>query len=314
VRRLYTNLLKLVTLLWCCALPQSLNATLIIAVRHNDDLYIASDSVLSHLHQKSAEKYMKCFPASKTSCVAISGFGGADGTIVTTSNQVTFDLRFPQKLEQIATEESPRYQFFSDSVTNILNRFAPVYKSFMDLVETNSYTNHEQFDETDIYFIGYDTTTATFCQSTARFPPIAPYTFTLEKVLIPKSSIRFLGEYGFLSALMRGDDARLKPLKSEALIAALSPPPSADKELQARTICGAILQLYALHIKYSKQYKYDPGLVGPPYVIYRVSTNNATRIYYGNGSATSDETVVDILLCLTVVLLIVGIIIFALRS
>jgi hypothetical protein len=309
-----TRILTLVTVLGCLALPQALNATLIIVLRHNDDLYVASDSMLSHLHLKNSGKYLKCFPASKTSCVAISGFGGADGTIGTTSNQIVFDLRFPQKLDQIATEEYAHHQLFSDSVTNILNRFTPVYKSLMELIATNSVTNHERFDDTDIYFAGYDSSSASFCQITARFLPLPPHDFVLEKIAIPASSISFFGEYGFLSALMRGNDPRLKPLKTEALAAALSPPPSANNDLQAKTISGAILQLYALHTKYSKLYNYDDGLVGPPYVIYQVSTNSVTRVYYGSGLATQDETFLCILLFLIVLFLIIGVIGYAFRA
>src|ERR1700722_18279501 len=218
------QLLMLTILLWCSELPQSLNATLIIAIRQNDALYVASDSLLSHAGEKTSQKYMKCFPAWQTGCVAISGFSGADGDITTTSNRITFDLRFPQQLDRIATQEFDKHQVFHDSATNILDRFEPVYKSFMKLVETNSVTNHERFDETDIYFFGYDPADATFCHSTARFTPVAPYTFTLEKASIPESTISFEGEYGFLTALMRGNDPRIKPLKPKALVAGLSPP------------------------------------------------------------------------------------------
>lgn len=308
------RLSTIILLFWFFVLSPSSNATLIIVVRQNDALYVASDSALSRARQKKADKYLKCFPAGETCCVAISGFAGADGTIETTSNRMTFDLRFPQQLERIGAEEYARHELFSDSVTNILNRFQPVYRSFINLIETNSITNHEPFDETDIYIIGYDTAAAEFCEAKARFRPIAPYTFTFGKVSIPASNVAFKGEYGFLGALMRGDDPRLKPLKSKALMSALSPPSSATKDVQAKTICGGILQLYALHTKYAKRYNYDDGLVGPPYVIYRIGTNNVTRIYFGNGSTNSDKSVVDILLCLIVIVLIVGVIIFSLRG
>ena len=310
-----TQRLLIVTMLfWCSALPQSLNATLIMAIRQNDALYVASDSVLSRTRQRVADKYLKCFPTGETCCVAISGFGGGDGTIETTSNRITFDQRFPQQLDRLGTEEYAKHQLFSDSVTNILNRFQVVYRSFMNLIETNSITNHEPFDETDIYFIGYDTKAATFYQTKARFLPLAPYPFTLDQIRVPESSVSFFGEYRFLSALMRGDDPRIKHLKSEALLQELSPPSSATKDQQAKSICRAILQMYALHTKYSKQYKYDDGFVGPPHIIYRIDTNSVTRIYYGSGSTTSDEDVVAILLCLIVIVLIVSVVVFALHQ
>jgi hypothetical protein len=310
------NLLTLLGLLLCLSWPQTLNATLIIILRHNDDLYVASDSVLSYARQKKSEKYTKCFPASKTGCVAISGYGGANGTIETTSNQIVFDSRFPQKLDEMAKEEQAKHELFSDSVTNILNRFAPVYKSLMELQLSiaNNATNRERFDDTDIYFVGYDSSSTSFCQITARFPPLPPHNFVLERLAIPTSSIHFIGEYGFLSALMRGDDPRLKPLKSAALLRGLSPLPVVSSDLQAKTISDAILQLYGLHTKYSKRYNYDDGLVGPPYVIYRVSTNEVTRVYYGNGLATPDEEFLGILIFLIVLCVIIGAPIFAFRA
>jgi hypothetical protein len=310
----FKELITVVTLFWCGALPQKVNATLIIALRRNDYLYVASDSVLSRDGQKIQDKYIKCFPASETSCVGISGNGGADGTIQTTSNRFTFDLHFPQKLEAIAAEEYAKHQLSSDSATNILNRFSLVHKSLISILETNDYyTNHERL-ETDIYFFGYDISAAAFYKSTARFPPFAPYTFNFRKESFPDSSISFIGEYGFLTGLMRGDDPRIKSLKSKALIAALSPSASADKDMQAKMISRAILQLYALHTKYTKRYNYDDGLVGPPYVIYRISTNDVTRIYYGNGLTTSDENVLGIVVCVIVFVLIAGIIVYALRD
>jgi hypothetical protein len=295
-------------------LPQSSNATLIIVLRHKDHIYVASDSVLSRARKKSAEEYIKCFPASDTSCVAISGFGGADGTISTISNQITFDLRFPQTLDRIASEEYAKHLPFTHNLTNILDSFSSTYRSLMSIVETNGYTNHEQFDETDIYYIGYDPESARFSKFTARFSPNAPHSFDLRTDSIPESTINFMGEYGFLLALMWGNDSRLKQLKSETLTKALSPPLTADTDLEAKTICGGILQLYALHTKYSKHFEYDDGLVGPPYVVYRVTTNSVTRIYYGRGLVNDDERVLGVLLCAIMIVLLVGILIFVLKA
>jgi len=113
---------------------------------------------------------------------------------------------------------------------------------------------------------------------------------------------------------MRDDDPRIKSLMSEGLARALSPPPSADTELQVKTTCDSILRLYDLHTKYSKLYKYDDGLVGPPYVVYRISTTNATRVFYGHGLATSDEEFLGVLIFLIVLILIVGVLIFAFQA
>jgi hypothetical protein len=309
-----TRLLMLATLFCCCAWPHALNATLIVVLRHNNDLYVASDSVLSRNRQKISEKHIKCFPASETSCVAISGYGGGDGTVQTTSNRLTFDLHFPQKLEGIAAEEYAKDQLFSESATNILDHFSSVYKSLMVLFETNGYDMRKIPDETDIYFFGYDSVADAFYQLTARFPPVAPYNFDLEKEPLPGSSIGFFGESRFLAALMRGDDPRVKALQTKALSDGLNPSPSTNENMQEKAISAAILNLYALHIRYARSYNYNDGMVGPPYAIYRISTNSVTRIYYGNGFPTSDESLTNFLLCAVVAVLIVSVIIFALRS
>jgi hypothetical protein len=44
--------------------------------------------------------------------------------------------------------------------------------------------------------------------------------------------------------------------------------------------------MYHLHKKYSKAYGYGEGLIGPPYVIYKITPTNTTQIYYGNGRTT----------------------------
>ncbi len=184
----------------------------------------------------------------------------------------------------------------------------------MELLEANNLLAQQRFDDTDIYFIGYDTTTSAFCNSEARFHPIAPYTFDLKTVSIPESSINFRGEFAFLSALMQGDDPRLKALKSEAFSTQYLPGSSAGDDLQAKAISDRILRLYALHTEYSKRYKYDDGLVGPPYVVYRINTNDVKSVYYGSGFATSDEKFVDILIFLIVLFVIIGVSIFAYRT
>jgi hypothetical protein len=306
--------LLLVSLFCCCALSQSLNATLLIALRDNDVLYVASDGLISVTGQNRSWKYLKCFPASKTGCVAITGYGGANGSITTTSNQLSFTHDFPPILDKIATEEFAKQESFSRSLTNTLSRFAIEYKSLMELLETNTYLAQQQFDDTDIYFMGYDPTTATFYNSEAHFHPIAPYKFDLNTVSIPASTITFKGEFAFLSALMRGDDPRLKALRSEAFDTAFPPDSSAGDGLQAKAISDRILRLFALHTEYSKRYNYDHGLVGPPYVVYRISTNDVKRVYYGNGFATSDEKFVNILIILIVLLVIVGVIILGYRA
>src|SRR5271166_4167783 len=107
------------TLLYSLAFPQKMLATLIIAVRHNDEMCLASDSLLSNQHQQPSGKYIKCFQSSDTSCVAISGFGGADITIGTNSYPTTINVRFPQELEQIASEESAKHLPFLQSASNV---------------------------------------------------------------------------------------------------------------------------------------------------------------------------------------------------
>jgi hypothetical protein len=301
-----TKIIALVAMFAFVVLPRSINATLLIVLRHNNNLYVASDSVLSDLHGKKPEKYLKCFPASETSCVCISGFGGASGTICTTSNHISFDFRFPQQLQQIARQEFARHRPFSENVTNILNHFEFIYRSLMDLLVTNNVTNVESLDKTDVYFIGYDTSSRSFCQISSHFRPLSPYGVVLERVPIPMSSMGFMGEYGFLSALIRNDDPRLKALRTKALGAALSPPLSIKPELETKAVCGGILQLYALHNKYSKLFNYDAGLVGPPYVIYKISTNNVICAYYGSSLAKPDEIFLFILISFVVLFVVVA--------
>jgi len=285
-----------------------------MVVHHNgQEIYMASDGVVSSdTDDRLSKKHIKCFPTSDTSCVGLAGFSGLDFAATTRQPAIRSDLLL--ELEQMSSEQVASRKPFLESVTNITTRFLSSYNSLMQLKDSHVKNTRTEAGPTVLEFIGYDPHTATYMDATTRFWPTNSTEANLHIDSISPSYFSLIGTQDFLMATLSGKYANLKSLMPEELRQRLGNIAASDKPLDTPTVDATVLQLFAFHRKYAKQYGYPDGNVGPPYVIYRISTTNVTRIYFGGGNMGSDETVVGIIVVAIVLILIVGPLILALKE
>jgi hypothetical protein len=285
-----------------------------MVVRHNgNEIYMASDGVVSsdtddHLN----EKHIKCFPTSVTSCVGLAGFSGLDFAATTRQSAIRLDLLL--ELERMSSEQVALHKPFLESVTNITTCFLSSYNSIMQLKDDRVKNARTGAGPTILEFMGYDTHTATYIHVSARFWATNSTEASLHIDSISPSYFYLIGVQDFLMATLSGKYANLKSLMPKELRQRLGDLAASDKQMDSPTVNATVLQLFAFHRKYAKQYGYPDGNVGPPYVIYRISTTNVTRIYYGGGRMDSDESVVCTIVATIVLIFIVGLLIFVLKK
>jgi hypothetical protein len=203
---------------------------------------------------------------------------------------------------------------FLESVTNITTSFLYSYNSLMQLKDSRVQNARTNAGPTVLDFMGYDSHSATYIHASARFWPTNSTEASLHIDTFSPSDVYFIGAHDFLLATLSGTNAILNSVMPAELRHRLGDITASDKPLDTPTVDATLLQLFAFHRKYAKQYGYPDGNVGPPYVIYRISTTNVTQIYYGGGTTGSDEMAVGIVVGAMVLMLVIGIVIFALKG
>jgi hypothetical protein len=91
------------------------------------------------------------------------------------------------------------------------------------------------------------------------------------------SPIYLQGEPAFLKALLGGEKPELLPLVSPEFTAAVTAITSDQTTSDAR-ITGFIVEMFRLHKRYSAQFGYDKGLIAPPYLVFKITRDNAVEL------------------------------------
>jgi hypothetical protein len=73
-------MLMSIILLCSFVFPTPSNGTLIMFMRHKNEIYMASDGVAFASAEELALKHVKCFPTCDGGCVALAGYSGGQYT------------------------------------------------------------------------------------------------------------------------------------------------------------------------------------------------------------------------------------------
>jgi hypothetical protein len=303
-----------ITLLLFFAFPEASIATLIIAMRHNDDIYVASDGMLTIGQGTSVQvssTNAKCFRISDTCCVALANFAGFESASGNEPNSEMGSISLYDELQRISSQEYERHESLTQSGVNVLYQFKDWYGKCVALGMRNEMPNEKQV-ETSLLFVGYDPELNGFVERLDQFLPSAHNGFQVRLTnnnSIPKGYMRLLGESSFLSNILGNfiveHDPKLTALLPEEVRLSVSNLMCTEKQLDTPVVIDAILRLYALDRRYAKQYFPQEGHVGPPYLIYQITKTNVTRIYSGDGNVTFDHSILIFVVGLIAFILII---------
>jgi hypothetical protein len=246
--------------------------TLIMAFCNGDTLYLGSDSLAISSDGSYPNLVQKIRPVALGCCFSATGVAGWDIPAVGKERAEHFDCL--GQMEQAFLKTFIPGQPVPAAITNAVRFFERDYKSFFLKTPPDIATNLEtiftfwSYDESSGSFFGLDwnpkgTNSGVFHSAfDSRTSP---------------SSFYFQGEPGFLEAFLRNHNdfptVELSGESKKTWDKIVYHQPVSEKE-----IISEMVELFAVHKKYSAQLKAAPGLISEPYVIWRLRKGSAEKL------------------------------------
>lgn len=247
---------------------QPARATLIMCLLHKETMYLASDSLLTYVGGTSNTLVQKTFPIATNASAALCGGYG----VVT--RRTTKDLGgwLHRKCASLYSKPYP----LRDKMGDIFTGFKKEYNEVSNLVANADI-------KTELIFCGYDEKSDKFfCESCTN---AGPFGFQFE--LAPNETSVFVtfGGGGFETALFSPigpppedpPNDRFKEWRSDEFIR-LVREIRFNNPMTEDEIIKWLLMLFDLHKKHAAEAVKNPGDIGPPYVIYKITKTHVTKI------------------------------------
>jgi len=284
--RAISRLAPVIFLLFLLSAPVSAFASLVIMVYHNEAMYFGCDSALTRDDGEPDGTDLKIHQFSQACCVSITGSARYDA--ISQTGKFNFLLSLPEILERSCAEQLTNPASLDEKMELIATRMKQAYCSLTNrLVALTRGTGFP--DPTHLQFVGYDDRKNCFFVSSCILDgtnsvhvelkkeyrgPHDPEPFTVE------------GEGGFLRALFQAEKPEvlnLLPPEFEDTILDLD----STNSIPDAKIVGFILELFHLHKDNAARLGYDPGHIGPPYRVFKITREKVIEM-------TSDARSADV--------------------
>ncbi len=255
-------------------------ASLVICIYHNNQLYLGSDSLV---HGEGGEKNFntpKIFPIADTCWVSITGNYGSTFRDTKTGSIIS-RIILPLELGQICRDLNATNQPLEYKIITVAQQFGSKY---IDCFEKRLSTGEDlrKIEDTRICFVGYDPSTKSFFQKTRLFQGTkqAPLETKFERnSKINDPVFSFQGEDNFLPALLTSSDEIFIKLRSDDLKRTMSQLRRPDSVVSDESVTNLMLEMFSLQKAKASSTVPDKGFIGEPYVIYKITTEQTTKIH-----------------------------------
>jgi len=258
-----------------------LKASLAIFFYNNDALFVGEDSMVAHPQGTNYEKIVqtKIFRMDKQGVVTMTGYLGTIFTHLPTGKQI--DERLFVKSESICKLLDSSPAPISDKLNSALEEYRREYQRLMEWNE-RAETDLATLDGTRICFIAYEPTNGVFFGLSYLLSPTNRIG-VLEKMFERASNnngglLFFQGEDSFLSALVRSSETNFTSLRTEKFNNFLNRY-NARQPLTDEQAVDGMLEMFRLQAKYASKMSTDKGLIGEPYIIYKINRQEANRLH-----------------------------------
>jgi len=274
----YARTILIAIFILLSAAPRSAIASLVITLYHNGALYIGSDSAVTSLETgKRMGSIKKTFRMAKNCCVAITGSATYD--IDTVSGKPFASLDFSKLLERLSASQLTNAASLDRKMDFIAAGLNEVYRSLC----TNGWgkmSANDNHPSTWLHFAGYSTRKGCFFIDGCLLEGTNDVHIDAVKMYrgaFDPNPICLQGEPAFLQALLSGEKPELLPLVSPGFTETATAITS-DQSISDARITGFILEMFRLHKRYSAQFGYDKGLIGPPYRVFKITKDNVVEL------------------------------------
>jgi hypothetical protein len=290
------RMLPLSFLLFLLGTPLLSHASLTITVYHNDAIYLASDSLATwHSGDKTNISIRKLFKVSDTCCAAIVGLTTHE--IETTSGKAAFSLNVLGSLEHLCAEQSTNSMNLDKKIEFITSKLDQEYRSYFVGSKKIAGTNFDR-QPTVLEFSGYNPSKRCFFVSsclidgtnTCSIKPVKEYRQSSDP-----EPIYLQGEPTFLLALLAEEKPELTSLVPPGFGQTVRQL-TADEKIPDPAIADLILEMFQMHKENAARLGYNPGHIGPPYRIIKITEKEIVAI---TPDALSDEHVPEPMLSST---------------
>jgi hypothetical protein len=232
-------------------------------------MYLASDSLQINVGGTANTLVQKTFPLATNAAAALCG-----GYIVV-NGRTTNDLRgwLQSKCASMYSKPYP----LQDKIGAIFTEFSKKYNAFSNLVADADIG-------TELILCGYDEKSDKFfCKSCTN---AGPFGFQFQVPPNAISAFSTFGGGGFEMALFSPigppseglPNDRFKEWRSEEFVR-LARQILFNRPMTEDEIIRWFLMLFDLHTKHAADAVKNPGNIGPPYVIYRITKTTVTKIH-----------------------------------
>ena len=255
-------------------------ATLIICLRHKSEVFLASDSMLvrgndAEVGLPTQTNADKIFPFSKTCLIAVANW---NGPVQLDTNSGEFSSEFVSFVTNMAPKLLDTNLPLQTNITSVMLRFLPLWAEAINRNKLADPTIDLSKLMTRICFVGYDGESKEFF--------FQPFTFsgtniaTLSGPRMPMSEVfrATVGQGDFASDLLAGKTNFISQasLSCQETIHDLN---AGMPDISEERIVNAILEVFALDKSDANRAQHDPVLIGPPYKIFKITTNEVVRIH-----------------------------------
>jgi hypothetical protein len=274
-----------VLLLLFLAVHQSALGSLVIMLYHKDTMYLASDSLgtsfayddPSHVLGEASHSVQKISRISEHCCAAITGFAGHG--IESKSGKLLISLDVPKSLGRLCALEATNSASLDEKMESIATKLNSEYCAFFKNGAQITGSAYEH-DPTRLQFAGYNTEKRCFFVKSCVLDgtnSVHPELVKEYRGATDPNCFSLQGEARFLQTLMSGDQPELIKLLSPEFTDTAAELIT-DKTVSDGSVTNLILEMFRLHKENSARLGYDKGQIGPPYRIFKMTTEKIVEL------------------------------------
>ena len=252
---------------------------MVIAVFRENALYVAEDSQVMVTKDSDfvPTTGRKSFLSSTNSCITVTALVGTE------------KISFPDLMENIFTNSyRPSLSLevvFKDSINQFYAKhYLPAARGVSSKTKS-----------TRISLWAYDSSRQTFIGYTCRLDESdKPKVETLLQIGETNNfsgQVMLQGETEFLNAVLHGNKTNFTSLvhaEFQGRVKNLRETLVGLQRIDAEVV-ATIVELFELHIQHAKRLTSDNGWVGPPYTVYKITTNQASLLWSGDRGVRKPE-------------------------
>lgn len=255
-------------------------ASLVICIYHNNQIYLGSDSLV---HGEGGEKNFntpKIFPIADTCWVSITGNYGSTFRDTKTGSIIS-RIILPLELGQICRDLNATNQPLEYKIITVAKQFGSKYIDYFRKMLSIG-KDPRKIEATRLYFVGYDPSTKSFFGKSCLFQGTNQAALETRFVRNSKNNLTdfsFQGEDHFLPALLTSSDEIFIKLRSDDLKRTMSQLWRPDSVVSDESVTNLMLEMFSLQKAKASSTGHDKGFIGEPYVIYKITTEQTTKIH-----------------------------------